>query len=62
MPVHAHDGAERLKPEGMSKTAQQFVTTVVEHDRLCDDGTELRHAVAEPFRNSAPVEREIRAA
>ena len=34
MPVHAHDGAERLEPEGMGEPAQEFVAAVFDDDRL----------------------------
>ena len=40
MPVHAHDGAERLKPERDGEPAQQFVAAVVMDDGLRHDGTE----------------------
>ena len=36
MPIHAHDGAERLEPEGVGKPTQQFVAAVVMHDGLAD--------------------------
>jgi hypothetical protein len=28
MPIHSHHCAERLKPEGVGKTAQQFVPAI----------------------------------
>ena len=34
VPVHAHDRAERLKPERVSKAAQQLVAAVMVDDRL----------------------------
>jgi hypothetical protein len=36
MPVHAHHGAERLKPERMRETPQQFVATVMMNNRFAD--------------------------
>jgi hypothetical protein len=36
MPVHAHDGTERLKPERVGETPQQFVATVMMNDRFAD--------------------------
>ena len=62
MPVHAHDGAERLEPEGMRQTAQEFVASVMVDDRLRDDRAEPRHALAEPCRHPAVVKRQIGAA
>src|SRR5580693_9612229 len=40
VPVHAHDGAERLEPEWMREATQQFVAAVSVDDRLADDGAE----------------------
>ena len=34
VPVHAHDGAERLEPERMREAAQQLVAAVMVDDRL----------------------------
>ena len=59
MPVHAHHGAERLEPEGMGEAAQQLVAAVVMDDRLADHRAEPRHALAEPFRHAAAVQRQI---
>jgi hypothetical protein len=36
MPVHAHDGTERLKPEGICESSQQLVPTIV-----MDDGSDM---------------------
>ena len=62
VPVHAHDGAERLKPEGMRKPLQEFIAAVVMHDGLRDDRTEARHPLGKPPRNAAAVKRKISAA
>lgn len=59
VPVHAHDGTERLKPEGIRKASQQLVPTIVMDDGLRHDGTEPGHAVGQPPRNVAAVERQI---
>jgi hypothetical protein len=45
MPVHAHDGTERLKPEGICESSQQLVPTIVMDDGLGHDGTEPGHPV-----------------
>jgi hypothetical protein len=45
MPVHAHDGTERLKPEGICESSQQLVPTIVMDDGLGHDGTEPGHLV-----------------
>src|SRR5690606_37778062 len=52
VPVHAHDGAEGLEPEGMREPAQEFVAAVVIHDGLADDGAESRHALTQPSRDA----------
>ena len=59
MPVHAHHGAERLEPERMRETAQEFLAPVVMHDRLRDHRAEPRHALAEPRRHAAAMERQV---
>ena len=43
MPVHAHDGAERLEPERMGEPAQELVAAVFDDDRLRDDRAEPGH-------------------
>ena len=59
VPVHAHDGTERLKPEGICEASQQLVPTIVMYDGLRHDGTEPDHPVRQPPRNVAAVERQI---
>ena len=59
VPVHAHDGTERLKPEGIRKASQQLVPTIVMDDGLRHDCTEPGHPVGQPPRNVAAVERQI---
>ena len=59
MPVHPHHRAERLEPERMREPAQELVAAVVMHDRLADHRAEPRHAVAEPFRHVAAVQRQV---
>jgi hypothetical protein len=61
MPVHAHDGTERLKPEWMRQPAQQLVAAVVVNDGLADDRSESRHSRAQPGRDMAPVKCKISA-
>jgi hypothetical protein len=62
MPVHAHDGTERLKPEGMRKAAEEFTAAVMERYGLGDHRAKPRHALAEPCRHPAVVKRQIGAA
>jgi hypothetical protein len=45
MPVHAHDGTERLKLEGICEASQQLVPAIVMDDRLGHDGTQPGHPV-----------------
>ena len=45
MPVHAHNGAKRLKPEGICESSQQLVPTIVMDNGLGHDGTEPRHPI-----------------
>ena len=44
MPVHAHHGAERLKPEWMRQPLQEFVAAIVMNHGLRDNGAERGHA------------------
>ena len=62
MPVHAHHGAERLEPEGMRQTAEQFVAAVMVDDRLAHRRPEPRHAAGEPGRHTPAMQGEIGAA
>ena len=59
VPVHAHDRAERLEPERMSKPTQQLVAAIRVDDRLADDRAEPGHAVREPQRHPPAVQRQI---
>jgi hypothetical protein len=59
MPVHAHDAAEGLEPEGMREPAQQLFAAVVMHDGLADHRAKAAHAVGQPFRHLAAMQRKI---
>ena len=59
MPVHSHQRAKRLKPEGMGQPAQKFVTPVVMNDGFGQYRAKPRHAVGQPFRHMAVMERQI---
>jgi hypothetical protein len=59
VPVHAHDGAEGLEPEGMGEAAKQLVAAVVMHDGLADHGSEARHAIGQPRRHPPAMQRQI---
>jgi hypothetical protein len=59
MPVHAHHRAERLKPERVGETPQQFVTTVVMNDRFTDNRPEAAHTIGKPPRDLSTVQRQV---
>src|SRR5271167_4873219 len=59
VPVHAHDGTERLKPEGIREASQQLVPTIVMNYCLRHDCTEPGHPVGQPPRNVAALEKQI---
>jgi hypothetical protein len=42
MPIHSHDGAERLKPKRMRQPAQEFFTPIMMDDGLRDDRAKPR--------------------
>jgi hypothetical protein len=60
MPVHAHNAAEGLKPEGIAQPGQELIVAVVEENAFRDGRSESGHARREPGRNVAAVERQIR--
>src|SRR5207237_1943103 len=62
MPIHPQHATQRLEPERMRQPAQDSVRAFVQYERLDDDGAEPRHALRQPGRNAAAVEREIGAA
>ena len=62
MPVHAHDGAERLEPERMGEPAQELVAAIFDDDRLSDDRAEPGHAHGQPARHAPAVQRQVGAA
>src|SRR2546430_2675502 len=62
MPVHSHYGTEGLEPEWMRWPPQEFITAVVMHDRLADDGAQRGHARGEPRRHATAMQRKISAA
>ena len=57
MPVHAHHGAERLKPEWMGEAAQQLIASVMMNNRFTDNRTKAGHPVGEPPGNMPAVQR-----
>jgi hypothetical protein len=62
MPIHPHYGSERLEPEGMGEAAQELVAAVVMNDGFACDRAKARHAVREPSRHMATVQRQVGAA
>src|SRR6516164_4129941 len=59
MAVHAHHGAERLKPERVRQAAQQLVAPVMVDDRFADHGNEPGHALGQPSRDVAAMQWQI---
>jgi hypothetical protein len=60
--IHPHYGSKRLELEGMGEPAQELVAAVVMNDGLARDRAKARHAVREPSRHMATVQRQIGAA
>jgi hypothetical protein len=56
MPIHAHHGAEGLKPEGMRQPLQEFVAAVVMDHRLGHDGAQHGHARRQPGRHPSAMQ------
>ena len=59
VPVHAHDRAEGLEPERIGEPPQQFVAAVMLDDGLAHHRAEPRHALAEPCRHAAAMQRKV---
>ena len=59
MPVHAHHGAERLEPEGIADTREEFRLAVMVDDGFDDGRAEFLHAFGEPRRDAAAVQGKI---
>src|SRR5262245_16856992 len=59
MPIHPHQRAKRLKPEGMRHAAKKLVAPVVVNDGLGQDRAKPGHAVCKPFRHMTIMERQI---
>ena len=59
VPVHAHDGAERLEPEWTGEPAQQLVAPVMMNDGLGQNGAEPRHPLRQPGRDPPAMQRQI---
>src|SRR5580704_11445968 len=59
VPIHPHDGAKRLKPEGMRQPSQEFFAPVMMDDGLRDDRAKPRHSLGQPFRHLAVVQRQV---
>src|ERR1700745_871991 len=58
MPVHTHHGAERLEPERVSETPQQFVATVMMDNRFGGNRPEAGHSVGKPPGNLSSMQRQ----
>ena len=59
VPVHAHDAAERLKPERVAQSREEGGPAVVRDDVFGDRGAERRHPRGEPCRHAAAMQRKI---
>jgi hypothetical protein len=59
MPIHAHHGAKRLEPKRMREATQQFVATVVMHDRFTDNCAKAGHPIGEPSGYLSAMQRQV---
>src|SRR5438034_9508090 len=62
VPVHTHDGAERLEPEGMRQPSQELITAIMMHDSLADDCAQSCHSLCQPWRYASAMQGKIRPA
>ena len=59
VPIHAHNGAKSLKPEGIAEAGEEFGGAVGLNDAFGDRRTELSHALGQPGRDMAAVQWKI---
>jgi hypothetical protein len=59
MPVHTHNGAERLEPEWVREAPQQLIAAVMMDNRFADNRAEAGHSVGEPLGNLPSVQRQV---
>ena len=59
VPVHPHDGAERLEPEWIAEPREELRRTIVVNHALGDGRAERRHALGQPLRHAPAVQRKI---
>jgi hypothetical protein len=59
MPVHTHNGAERLEPEWVREAPQQLIAAVMMDNRFADNCAEAGHSVGKPFGNLSSMQRQI---
>jgi hypothetical protein len=59
MPVHAHDAAEGLKPEGIAQPGQKGVMPVMQKNAFNDGSSQPRHTLGQPGRDVAAMKGRI---
>jgi hypothetical protein len=59
VPVHAHDGPEKLEPEGMRQAREKFIAAVMMHDSFGDEPPECRHPSCEPGRYASAMQGKV---
>ena len=59
MPVHAHHGAERLKPERIAQPGEERGSAVVKDHALGNRGAKRRHARREPVGHASAMQRKV---
>src|SRR5262245_61833568 len=59
MPIHPHDGAERLKPERIAESGEKLGSAVAQQDRFDDRSSEPRHPLCKPLRDAPAMQGEI---
>src|SRR5262252_5958008 len=59
VPIHSHDGTQRLKPKRVAQPRQKLGSAVTLDNRFNDRGSELRHSIGKPLRHTAAMQRQI---
>ena len=59
MPIHPHDGSERLEPEWVGEAPEKLVPAIVMDNRLAHHRPEPSHSVGEPFGHMTTVQGQV---
>src|SRR5262245_20548000 len=59
VPIHPHDRAQRLKPKRIAQSREKRRSAVIMNDGFGDGRAKFGHALGEPLRHAAAMQRQI---